>query len=341
MRDSFRVASRIGGILALCLSLPALAQEPGTRVFVPEIPARPTLTDKTRAAATKAYADARRRYSSGDMKGALKAADAAFLAVPNSSTAVIRASVLERIGRAGEAFDVYLLALDMDPTEAERDLALKGLERTGKDCKPQRGWGRVASTPVPAEVEAGDVRFTTPRTIGFEAGVVSLRATARGRVPVTQRLTILAGQANPIAFTLEETLAVTPRVTPLSVATTPLVDRGKPGRVAGWVLVGSGGAMLATAIGMHLWALSAARDADRYAKPDASLAEDVRGERYDSAKSRMSRRATLAYVFYGAGVAATVTGAVLLILNRKPSRGVQVQPAAFQGGGGLVLSGGF
>jgi hypothetical protein len=339
-----------GPIVLLVALRPAPAAGDGA-VLLPVLPPPAEITDEHRETATRAYADVERAWGEGDLEAALAAADESFAAVPNASTAVLRATVLAAMGRPAEAFAALLVASDLDPRPDERAAVAQGLATHGGTLAAPMGWARIVVDPPDAVVTLDDVAFRPPRTVGLSLGTHAVRVVAPGYQAVDATIEVLAAAAVDARYSLAPTPAappLDPAAPPLDPASTPVLHARPPGGggglgVAGWALVGGGVAIAAAGGGMHAWALQAADDTSKYAPPIAGLDDAERERRFDRANEDMKLRGTLAYVFYGVGGAAAVTGAVLLILDAgqgEPS-GVAILPGAVDGAAGLHVLGRF
>ncbi len=326
-------------------------------VLVPELPTRATPDAAALGEAKRAYEAANRRFGAGDLSGALGEAELAYRALPNASTALARATILAELDRPRDAFELLLVAADLDPTADERTLIEAGLSRQGAACAPPLHWVRLAVTaPRPAAVTVDGVAVAVPRTLGLTAGGHRLRASAPGALALDTVLDpTTLGESHRAAFELRAVPASSDAPPPSAAvdAAAPPQPNRLPG-ILGWSLVGGGVALLAVGGGMHAWAAAAADDTERYAAPIPNLPEDTRRQRFEQANDDMKLRGTVAYVCYGLGGAAAVAGATLLVLDAtRPelfrvgsrSRGgalrVPVVPAAAPGGAGLVWRGAF
>ena len=344
-------------VVAMATVITALAPStaraaPEERVLLPDLPKKPQVTDADKATAKEAYAAVEDAWSAGDLAKALQSADEAFRAVPNASTAILRATVLGELKRPREAFKALLVASDLDPTPQERAAIAEGLAKHGVALPSPMGWARVAVEPPDAEVLVDGVRFRAPRTVGLALGDHAVHVSAPGSVPADATLSVPAAGEVEARFRLEQepVLPVAPDPPPVIVPSDepivterePAAGRGTP--VLPWVLVGGGAALIATGGGMHAWAIQAADDTSKYANTVEGLSDDDRKKKFDQANDDMKLRGTLAYVFYGVGGAAAVAGAVLLILDAVESDDAPVafSPTAFPGGGGgILVRGGF
>lgn len=344
--------------LVLLLLLPVGGQAAAVKsVILPDLPDRAERSDADKAAAKRAYGEVEQAWGRGDLGSALGSADEAFRAVPNASTAILRATVLGAMNRPDEAFAALLVASDLGPTPEERTAIDQGLAQHGAALAPPAGWARVTVEPGAADVTIDGVRLRAPRTVGLTVGAHALHIAAPGYGPQDVTLDVPAVQAVAADYRLvpEPAPPVEPPPAPEPDAV-PLVepqpgpevtvrsDSGSPwSPVLPWVLLGGGVALVATGGGMHAWAVQAADDTSKYAEPVAGLSDDERRSRFDQANEDMQLRGTLAYVFYGVGGAAAVTGAVLLILDatRAEPAPVAVLPSGEGGAAGLQVLGRF
>ena len=112
-------------------------------------------------------------------------------------------------------------------------------------------------------------------------------------------------------------------------------------RAVPWTMVGSGVAVLATAVGLHVWALDAAKATDRYGQPISGMADEQRRARFVSANSAMLVRGRAAFALYGVGGAMAAGGAVWLILDHIRPMPVGVSVVLDRGMLAVSLGGGF
>ncbi len=81
----------------------------------------------------------------------------------------------------------------------------------------------------------------------------------------------------------------------------------------GWTVMGFGGVLLASAIGMHFQAVGAANDAEEVANPMLDLREPERRALHEDAEDRRKSRTALAVVLYSLSAAAIGTGLALVL----------------------------
>ncbi len=100
----------LGALLALPAEVSATSPASGsaTRVLLAPLPDRGGEDEAAKATARAAYEEASRRYESGDLEAALDAAGEAYRAVPNASTALVRATILEAMKRPCDALGASL-----------------------------------------------------------------------------------------------------------------------------------------------------------------------------------------------------------------------------------------
>jgi len=140
----------------------------------------------------------------------------------------------------------------------------------------------------------------------------------------------LRGRANDSI--VEITLALAQRQAPPPAVVAP------PDDTFGTVMVVVGGALVAGGVVAHVVAFDAADDMSTYAHAVAGLDEGVRKQRYDDAQSKKDTALALAWVGYGVGAAALVTGIVSLVLTDDPEPSASLTPLVLPGGGGLGAS---
>ncbi len=182
---------------ALLLALAGVALAPGAwaDVLLPELPETGRATDADRADARAAYEDATEAYGAGRLDDALEAADRAWRALPNASTALIRATILGDLQRDRDAFEAYLQAADLAPAPEETTLIDRGLAKHGPRVSPAMGWAVIRSTPPGADASLDGYAFRTPRTVGVSAGKHQLELEADGFLPIQVAITARSGRA--------------------------------------------------------------------------------------------------------------------------------------------------
>lgn len=182
---------------AALVALVGVALAPAARadVLLPDMPETGRATDSDRADARAAYEDATEAYGAGRLDDALDAADRAWKALPNASTALIRATILGDLKRDRDAFEAYLQAADLTPAPEETSLIDAGLAKHGPRVSPPMGWIVVRSTPAGADANLDGHAFRTPRTVGISAGKHALELEADGYRPAQSTVTARSGRA--------------------------------------------------------------------------------------------------------------------------------------------------
>ena len=316
-------ALALGAALALQALEPAAANAapPEPSVAIPALPASVQRGKELRRVAERADTEVRRRYDAGDFSGALEAADEAYAVWPNSYTALVRALVLARLDRRGEAFAALLVASDLDPTADELTMIDRGLSRHGEALRPKMGWLKLSvSAGSPTATVAGR-EIQPPRTIGLSEGEHALSLSAPGFEGVEAKVRILSGRATVARYELaperKAPLAETPPPKQEAGAGLPDPDGEGPARrsVLPWVLVGGGAALGLSGVAATVWAGSAADDAERYSGKVSGMGEEERRRRYNEADSAVQTRSAVSYVLYGAGAAAVGAGVAWLLLS--------------------------
>jgi len=335
------VTRALGRALALCLVLVAIALGPAAHAeaWIPILPTAEELTPRQKASVKRSYRAASAAFARRHWTRALRFADKTFELLPNASTALIRATVLEKLDRHEEAFLAYLLAVDLGPSEQERALIAEGLGRVGASL--DAGWLDVAATPEQATIFVEGVAFSDHRNVGLTGGEHEVVIEHEGYVTRRERVTITVGGRTSLSVALEK--APPPVVESLddnaSVAdvTVPVLPPEEPSD-AGWWVVGGGAAVLVAGIITHVAAVDAADEADGWAAPRPGVSSAAREVRYAEAVSRKDDLEAATWVCYSLGAAAVATGVVLILLEGEPEPGqATVTPVAVRGGGGLQL----
>lgn len=316
----------LAALMVLTIAAPhwARAQAP----LQPTLPGPVDLSPAAARAASDAYARAVKKHASGDLNGAIEEADVSWRAVPNASTALIRATLLAEAGRNEEAFNAYLQAADLDPTDDEKALVRSGLAQVGPRCTPGLGWAHVTTSVPGARVEVDGVMVDASRTIGLAAGTRRVRVQADGHAPLDVALSVEAGAAAERHLVLEQIVPAPPEdrqdigtpedaapqvQTDLATAVLSPDDPGTP--LLPWVLVGTGAAMAVT--GGVMFGLATESDglASSLADPSAGGSAADRKALYDDALSDLRTYEITGWVLTTAGLATAITGAVLLAVD--------------------------
>ena len=349
-------------LLFVCLAVsprPAVGEGSASApvLRVPELPKKPSAPQRERIQA--AYSRAATAYEQGDVKAALKAADEVFALLPNASTALLRADFLAELKRPCKAFEMYLVAYDLDPTDKERADVLKGLGGSGAACKPGYGWALVDVTPESASVQLAQTAVPVGRTVGIAAGARAITAEAPGHASLRAGILVHAGKPALASFDLapvtREAISPAPAPKPppedLPSAVVEEPARSSPGNALAWVLLGTGGAAAGAGVALHMAAMSSADDADRYrVRPEDGvidgiyLTEAERARRYEGAESDATLRRILAFSAYGLGAGLVTTGAVMLLSGSKDDpepASFRISPLALPGARGLLIQGRF
>lgn len=307
--------SLIGAVLAAGMAPTAAVA--AVTVVVPPMPSRAEPTDRDRSIAQNAYEETDRLFRAGNIEGAKRAAAKVFEHLPNASTALLRAQIFEEAGARCDAFEALLLAADLDPTGDERNEIRAGLARHGRACRTGMGWVRVEVTPNDAVARIDDQPVPLRRTVGLPSGSYRLELEALGHAGLRTILAMEGGRESVARYELEQVeapvAAPAPSPPPAATAARPS-SGGSDGRaIAGWSLLGGGVAMIGAGVGLNMWALSAQDELDRLSAPVDGMTDAEREAAFKSAESDRNTRALTAYVLYGLGGGAAVTGAVLLL----------------------------
>ena len=145
------------------LALVALIATDAHALVIPDLPDKPSVSAGDQKRAEKAYGKAYEAYGAGNTEAALRFAEQAFSALPNASTALIRATILAAMGRTQDAFEAYLVAADLNPVPDELQLIDAGLAQTGGSLSPPMGWTSFKTTPPGAKVALGELELPRGR----------------------------------------------------------------------------------------------------------------------------------------------------------------------------------
>jgi hypothetical protein len=324
------------------------------QVVVPELRDLRPPTAAEKQEATREYARSAELYEAGDQAGALAAAERLYAIMPNASTSLVRAQLLSDSGRPCAAFVALAVALDMDPTDKERSAIVAALQHNGKACKPGAAWARVKVVPEDAQVRIAGRDVPGGRTVVLEAGVHAVEVEAPGYARLRASLRANPGEEVPAHFETERLQAALPASTqaqPGKAKDKPWVAKaaptakapvvGAPSKTMPWLLTGGGAALAAGGLGMHIWGLNTASDAKAHLSPRDDMGDEERKKAHADLSDDASKRATTAYILYGAGAVALGAGVYWLLTMPEGEGATAIAPAPWlvPGGVGISLSG--
>lgn len=188
-------AIRISSLSILVVMLAATMAH--GKVLLPPVPNMGNVTAADQAEAESAYNNAYGAYENGDMDGALDYAKAAFNALPNASTAILKAVILGAMEKSNSAFSAYLQARDLKPNAEEKEYVAAGLAEQGAKCDPAMGWAVIRTDPEGTTVRVGSETFKAPRTVGLSEGTFVFSFETDGYRPVEKEIEVTAGEAVP------------------------------------------------------------------------------------------------------------------------------------------------
>ena len=354
---------RLAPILVLALGLvlvlaarPTSAVTPPGQVWVPPLPDPVVPTNENAEKASKAYKESVKLYEKDDFLGSFEAADRMYQLLPNASTALYRAELLEDLNDPCEALAGFLVSYDLDPTEDEEPDIEAGLGRAGTACAGGYGWARIEVTPPEALVRISNQRVPVDRMVGLKAGDHEVQISAPGFASSKTTLAVLPGMPAKARFDLQRQaaapaapVAIPPPAPapageapppPLSVPVYEPYRPPKKSNTLAWLFTGGGAALIASGVGVHLWANATREESNDYARPRDDISEIERLPKYNELRDAAKARSITAYALYGGGAAAVTTGVILFL--RKPSSEVSwahVAPLSLPDGGGLLLWG--
>lgn len=317
-------------ILSTCS--PAYAQlesSPGAVVVVPELPELTQPNEADIAAAEQAVAETKTLFAQADWQGALLAAERAYKHLPNANMALRWAMVYAAAKEPARSFATYLLAYSLDPTTEERTRIEAGLTEQSQLCHPPMGWVRV-DVEGGAKVFVNGQQTWSGRWIGLSVGQHMLHAEPHEQDDVISLpVDVKSGTRTEISIERERDVPEPePSTETVSVADTasPTIPETVP-----WIVLGSGLAVLGAAAGIHVWSSEAAETRESLSKPVSGMAEDDRLSQFKAAHQDAEDRATAAYVLYGVGGAAALTGVVLLVISETDDEAAAVLPVVSPG----------
>jgi len=181
-------------------------------------PASPPVADKIDAKSL--MQSGLKLYAAQDYLGALAVFRTAYTRFPSAKILINIGTTLIKLGRKADAantYQRYLDAPDADPAKrAEVATAVAELDRSV-------GRLEITVAPADAELQLNDDDWT-PASIAqryrVPAGTITVRARCPRYKPAERRVQIAAGEAVPVAFTLDEIPA------PVVPAASVPVDRG-------------------------------------------------------------------------------------------------------------------
>ncbi|PKN55064.1 MAG: hypothetical protein CVU56_23195 [Deltaproteobacteria bacterium HGW-Deltaproteobacteria-14] len=335
------LARTVALLLLLVVSLPAAPAS--AEAWLPTLPTAEPLTKRQEAAVKRSYNAANAAFSRRQWRSALRHAERTFALLPNASTALIRAIILEKLHRERDAFLSYLLAADLAPSDDERALIRAGLGRLGVALDV--GWLDVSASPAAATLFVDGTAFSGPRTVGLPSGEHELVVQQDGFTTHREAVTVSAGARTTASVSLVPVAA--PTVESLDDDATsgfvPPVVVPDESSTAGWWVLGGGAAVLVAGVIIHVAAVDAASEADAWSAPRAGISAAARKARYDDAVAKKDGLEAATWVCYGLGAAAVATGVVLVLLEGPDAEpaAAHVVPVALRGGGGLSFSSAF
>jgi len=321
--------------------------------MVPDLPAVERTSPEQQAEAERAYDSCATLYEEGRIADALVAAELVYKLMPNASTALMRAQLLEAAGRPCAAFAALAVALDMDPSSSERIEIGGTLQTMGKACKPGAAWARIRVSPEAALVRISGREVPAGRTVVLRAGIHPVEVEAPGYARLRATLKADPGEEVPASFETERLggaaapasgapgTAATGPPGPRVAAPAPVHEPAPRSTALPWLLTAGGAAAGAAGLGFNLWALDAASKANDLKDPQADLTLDERERRYGDEKDKATSRRTIAYVLYGAGGAALVAGVVWLLASGDGDVPAGWMPSVWvlEGGAGVSFGG--
>lgn len=209
-----------------------LASAAHAALVIPNLPTSKTPSASDEKRAQTSYGQAYEAYGNGNAEEALRYAERAFSALPNASTALIRATILQGLERNREAFEAYLVAADLNPVPDELQLIDQGLAATGAALAPAMGWVSFKTTPAGARVSLGEGSFKAPRTVGLPAGQHFFNIQSPGFVGTQGNVSVSAGRGSNLSFALatEQRQQAVVQTAPTQVAQAPV--QAPPARTA-------------------------------------------------------------------------------------------------------------
>lgn len=243
-------------------------------------------------------------------------------------------SCSEKTGRLRAAMRSYEGAIRLGRGDAQAKDVVAEAEARIEALTPKMARLEVRA-PAGAAVrlddeDVGDAELAEP--VWVEAGRHTLVATAAGKKPSRLEFGAEAGRATPLDVVLDDEA---PRPPPPPHEPAPLAP-SRVRSVAGWSLVGLGGALgigAAISLAVRESSIATLRDACAPACPASRQAE------LEDARGRALATGPLAAVLAVAGGVSLVTGAI--VLATAPRRSAFLAPSAGPGFAGAVAGGSF
>lgn len=340
-----RGATVLSAMVAAAVASGAAAEPPSqVTVLAPELPKRLKRTDEEKQRARRSYEEAQRLYGEGRLEEASREAERAFGFLPNASTALLRGFMRGAENKHREAVEAYLLALALSPTPEERQVVDEGLATHCAALEPPVGWLLVVSEPPGARVRLAGVEVKTPSSIALPEGRYDLTVVAEGFVEVVSHVDVRPGVGEVLGHTLVPRPPDPPPVKddppdpirppeppPLAVVHAPKAASPSPLTIGLWA---GGGAAILTGFGLHLWALDAASDTERYSVAQPGLSEEERARRHRDAADVADSAAPAAYVCYALGVGLAAAGTWLFVSGETDTT---ITPAPTEGGASVSV----
>lgn len=323
--------SRFSMLVVVLLVAWTAAPSARGEVIVLEVP-KNTGLEKDFQRAKASSVDAIKAFESGNVTGALAHAESAYRVYPNTSTAMVMARIYAHGKNDRKAFEWFLRARNHGPSEAFLVKVNAGLFEHGRTLK--LGTFKASVEPTGAALKLSGDSIPNNVFVGVSLGEYALEVSMGGYEPSSQRIKIAS--TDPVAVSVI--------LSPLAKSSVE-VSSGLPAAPLALII---GGVVAAGAgVGLHVWGLGrdGGLDTDNGRWASQGLGVDAARESFSAATDDATLGTTIAFVLYGVGGAAILTGAILWALDEPtPSNGtadVVVAPAYMRGGGGLVLSGGF
>lgn len=310
--------------VCVAIALPTSARS--NPLLVVEMPKATSESPAAMKSGMAAYKRAQRYFRAGKNELALEEARNLFRALPRASSAYITAAILEDLGRPDEAFKMLLLAWSLKPVQAQRQDIEKAAVRIGKKANPPWAWVHYTAEPVGARVTIDGASAPMGRVFGVRGGAHEVRIVADGFDAQVLKVVFKAGPLMKTTFRLQKTALV-----PVAkVGTNPnLIAVGKTSEapaLAGPMLLGMGLA-IAVGGGVMIWrSHEEGKEANRCRFPAAGGTEGTRLACYEDARDLSGALQVAGWIASGVGLAATLTGVVLMATEGDEEPGIVAGP---------------
>lgn len=281
------------------------------QVLLPRLPGEPrALSAEEQKQAKMLFERADKASRKGRLERALQPAGELYELKPTARNALILGMLLGALERHEEALEFYLIAWHLEPNDEDRDAVRQGLEKTS--AAAGFGFLEVGVAPASAAVTVAGQRLPAGvKRVALKVGSHAMAAEAPGFTATKTHVRVTKGRVTQISLELtkkaEPPPPEPPEKPPEPQEEPPEPASGSDLEVPGWVLTATGGALVIGGAVFFGLAAGTSSDLDEVPPGDNAGYRDLEGS--------MGMQQSLAWVLTGVGVAALVTGVVLLALE--------------------------